>query len=227
MPDIRDFSIGGLIANNRARKALAPGRALFGEFGDYLKELQSQRGSRTYFTPAEYARLQQDLTAQPLAELERGFGRRLAEGRGRLTSEYAARGNLFGGSLTGAQARLESGLGEEYLAGRGRILSDVTGRLTEQDIMLGFQQQQQARQLIDALLRQYLGGQFNVLSANASRQGGGGFFSSLLPIIGAGIGTALGGPLGGAIGAMGTRPISGGGYSSPDPSYGDEGFQIR
>ena len=201
MPEGAWEMVGRLGRESRTRKLLGPGKQLFGEFGDYLKGLQGQAGERTYFTPAEIARLQQDLTAQPLSELERGFGRRLSEGRGRLTSEYAARGNLFGGSLTGAQARLESGLGEEYLAGRSRILGDVTGRITEQDIMLGFQKQQQAQQLIDALLRQYMGGQFNILSANAGKQGGGGFFSSLLPIIGAAIGTAIAPGAGTAIGA--------------------------
>lgn len=111
----------------------------------------------------------------------------MAEGRQRLISDYAGRGQLYGGSLTGAQARFESGLGEEYLASQSKILNDIISYLTQQDVNLGFQRSSQAQQLIDALIRQYIGGQFGILGAEAGKQKRGFGFSIGLPG-GAGIG---------------------------------------
>lgn len=130
---------------------------LFGQ-QDFLKGAQNQS---TYMTPEQFSNLFRQLTAPAIDTLGRQYD---AQSRG-LSRDFANRGQLFGGSLTGAQAQLGAGH-EKALSD---LLSGVSGQLGTLDLQLGAQRQAQATQLLQALLSQILGGEYGIRAAQAGR----------------------------------------------------------
>ena len=150
------------------------GTQLYPQF-DYLTGIRNQN---TYLSPEQYLKLFQQLTAPAEARLGQQYGQ---QQRG-LASSFANRGNLFGGSLTGAQAQLGTG----YNQALSDLFSNVGGQLGQLDLTLGAQRQGQAMQLIQALLSQILGGEYSIKAAKAGKpsEGLGGVLGGLGGLIG-------------------------------------------
>lgn len=133
------------------------GQDIFGQLGN-LRNVQSQN---TYMTPEQMSGLINRLTAPAIDTLGRQYGQQ----RQQIFSDYAGRGQLFGGSLTGAQTQL----GANYDKAISDLFSNVSGQLGTLDLQLGAQRQSQAMQLLQALFSQILGGEQNRLAALAGR----------------------------------------------------------
>lgn len=152
------------------------GKYLFGrEVFPQQEFLRGAQRQNTYMTPEQFSTLFRQLTAPAIDTLGRQYG---AQSRN-LAASFANRGQLFGGSLTGAQAQLGAGH-EKALSD---LLAGVGGQLGTLDLQLGAQRQAQATQLLQALFSQILGGEYGVAAARAGRpkQGFdfGGLFSGL------------------------------------------------
>lgn len=125
---------------------------------DFLRGTQQQN---TFMTPEQLSTLMGQLTQPAIDTLSRQFG---SQSRG-LASSFANRGNLFGGSLTGAQAQLGTG----HQQALSDLFANVGGQLGQTNLQLGAQRQMQATQLLQALLSQILGGEYGVQAARAGR----------------------------------------------------------
>jgi hypothetical protein len=123
-------------------------------FDPLYAQLRGQSQQQTYFTPQQYSTIFRQMTAPGVAGLEEQFGQQMQRG----ASNFASRGQLFGGSLTGLQAQLG--------AGQGRALSDlfsnVGGQLGLRDIELGAQQRSQSEALMAQIMQAILGGQLQL-----------------------------------------------------------------
>ncbi len=131
---------------------------------DVLRGFQQQN---TFMTPEQLSTLMGQLTRPAIDTLSRQFGQ---QSRG-LAQGFANRGNLFGGSLTGAQAQLGTG----HQQALSDLFSNVGGQLGQTNLQLGAQRQMQATQLLQALLSQILGGEYGIAAAAAGKQKTGGF----------------------------------------------------
>lgn len=143
MPDIGwDF-----ISKNALKSGIR-----FPPFGqDLVKSTFEQLNKQTAMTPQELAGYIRDLSSPMRGARDSSVRRSI--------SDFAGRGMLFGGSVTGAEAMADASYEEE--------LGKLSSQLGLQNRELGFQGQQSARQMLFALLNQIIGGQFGVQGAAA------------------------------------------------------------
>lgn len=146
---------------------------------DVLRGFQQQN---TFMTPEQLSTLMGQLTQPAIDTLTSNFGQ---QQRG-LASSFANRGNLFGGSLTGAQAQLGTG----FQRALSNLFSNVGGQLGQTNLQLGAQRQMQANQLLNELFSQILGGEYGIAAARAGRPPGGSFGETLMGLGGLAAGGA-------------------------------------
>ena len=144
------------------------GNALTYDINSRLPDFFSQANQKTYLTPAEFTRYLQERT-KPATDI---LGRQFGEAYGRTVGDFTSRGQLYGGSLTGALGQLEGGYGQNL----SDILSRMTASLGEQDLSLGAQRSgqylaagQNQQQMLLSLFQAILGGQYGIAGAKAGR----------------------------------------------------------
>lgn len=120
----------------------------------FISDAFNRLGQNTFLTPEQMSKFIAQLSAPGIANLQEQFG---IQSRG-LSSQFANRGQLFGGSLTGAQAQLGAGFGR----GLSDFLSGITNQVGQLDLQLGAQRQLAAQQALNSILQQLLGGEFQL-----------------------------------------------------------------
>lgn len=164
MPGAFDFSRANLasLRGGGANNPVDIGKYLFANQlfpqQEFLRGAQQQN---TFMTPEQFSTLFRQLTSPAIDTLSRQYGQQSRA----LSANFANRGQLFGGSLTGAQAQL--GVGNQQAI--ADLLANVGGQLGQLDLQLGSQRQAQATQLLQALLSQILGGEYGMQAARAGR----------------------------------------------------------
>ncbi len=136
------------------------------------ESLEGRRNQNTFLTPEQFSNLFRQRTQPAIDTLTTLFNRQLGEGRSRLASNFASRGQLFGGSLTGAQAKFESGQNENFLNQIQQLLGQAGSDLGTLDLQLGAQKQLQGDELLVRILQTLLGGQSAERAAKAGKPSG-------------------------------------------------------
>lgn len=131
---------------------------------------QQARGQQTSFlSPEQFSKLFAQMTQPAINSLNTQYNRGIGDLRARNTANFASRGQLFGGSLTGANARGEADLLEALMNQIGQITGSAGAQLGLRDIELGAGRQAQSQQLLAAILQQILQGQYGLRAAELSK----------------------------------------------------------
>lgn len=125
-----------------------------GALNEVWKQNQANAQQNTYMTPDQFGRLFQQMTQPAVDTLSRQY----QQSYGQAQNDFANRGSLYGGSLTGALGQL----GAQHTQNLQDLLSNVGGQLGNTNLQLGAQRQMGAQNNMADIVKMILQGGYGL-----------------------------------------------------------------